>query len=55
VSRDVSGVDRPYDPDWGNFGEKWSMNKMHLVLFDMQIRMFGPYLAAIHRILASVV
>jgi Pex2 / Pex12 amino terminal region len=30
------------------------MNGMRLVLFDMNNRIYGPYLAAIHRILISV-
>jgi hypothetical protein len=29
------------------------MNRMRMVLFDMANRMFGPYLATIHRILIS--
>jgi hypothetical protein len=29
-------------------------NRMHLVLFGMQNRTFGPYLAAINRTLISV-
>jgi hypothetical protein len=30
------------------------MNRICLVLFDVNIRIFGPYLSAIHRILISV-